>query len=49
MAYMGGWAQNKSYGDWLGNVDWIQLAKDRNQWRALVNTVINLWILAPWS
>jgi hypothetical protein len=32
--------------DW-GSVDWIQLAQDRNRWRALVNTVINLWVLAP--
>jgi hypothetical protein len=23
-------------------MDWIDLAKDRNQWRALVNTVMNL-------
>jgi hypothetical protein len=22
--------------------DWIKLAQDRNQWRALVNTVMNL-------
>jgi hypothetical protein len=27
--------------DW-GGVDWIGLAEDRDQWRALVNVVINL-------
>jgi hypothetical protein len=25
-----------------GSVDWIDLALDREQWRALLNTVINL-------
>jgi hypothetical protein len=27
--------------EWDG-VDWIDLAQDRDQWRALVNTVMNL-------
>jgi hypothetical protein len=26
----------------LGDVDWIDLAQDRNRWRALVNSVLNL-------
>jgi hypothetical protein len=25
-----------------GSMDWIDLAQDRNKWRALVNTVMNL-------
>jgi hypothetical protein len=25
-----------------GDVDWIGLAQDRNKWRALVNSVLNL-------
>jgi hypothetical protein len=32
-----------------GSVDWIQLAQDRDRWRALANTVMNLWVLAPRS
>jgi hypothetical protein len=28
---------------WDG-VDWIYLAQDRDQWRALVNMVMNLWV-----
>jgi hypothetical protein len=24
--------------------DWIDMAQDRDQWRALVNTVLNLWV-----
>jgi hypothetical protein len=28
---------------WDG-VDWIRLAQDRDQWRALVNTAMNLWV-----
>jgi hypothetical protein len=31
-----------------GSVDWIQLAQDRDRWQALVNTVMNLRVLAPW-
>jgi hypothetical protein len=27
--------------EWDG-VDWIHMAQDRDQWRALVNTVLNL-------
>jgi hypothetical protein len=27
-----------------GNVDWIGLAQDRNRWRALVNSVLNLQV-----
>jgi hypothetical protein len=27
--------------EWDG-VDWIELAQDRNQWRGVVNTVMNL-------
>jgi hypothetical protein len=31
---------------WVG-VDWIHLSQDRGQWQAVVNVVINLWVLAP--
>jgi hypothetical protein len=33
---------------WAG-VEWIQLAQDRGRWRGLVNMVMNLQVLAPWS
>jgi hypothetical protein len=39
-AYMGGWDQNGSYGDWL------RVAQDRDRC-ALVNAVMNLRVLAP--
>jgi hypothetical protein len=32
-----------------GSVDWIQLAQVRDRWRALMNMVINLRVLAPRS
>jgi hypothetical protein len=31
------------------SVDWIQLAQDRGRWRALVNMVKSLRVLAPRS
>jgi hypothetical protein len=30
-----------------GSVDWIQLAQYRDRWRVIVNTVMNLQVLAP--
>jgi hypothetical protein len=32
-----------------GSVDWIQLAQDRDRWRARVNTAMNLRVLASRS
>jgi hypothetical protein len=34
--------------DW-GSAEWIQLAQDRDQWWALVTTVMNLRVLEPRS
>jgi hypothetical protein len=31
------------------DVEWIYLAEDKDRWRTLVNTVMNLWVLAPQS
>jgi hypothetical protein len=36
---IGGWTILK-----CDNMDWIGLAQDRDQWRALVNKVLNLWV-----
>jgi hypothetical protein len=32
-----------------GGVDWIRLAQDRDIWRAVLNAVMNLLVLAPRS
>jgi hypothetical protein len=32
-----------------GCVEWIELAQDRGWWRAVVNTMMNLGVMAPWS
>jgi hypothetical protein len=31
---------------WDG-MDWIDLAQNRDRWRALMNTVMNLWVPKP--
>jgi hypothetical protein len=28
----------------LGVIDWIDLAQDRDRWRAIANALMNLWV-----
>jgi hypothetical protein len=47
---MRGWDQNGSCGHTLEmGVEWTQMVQDRGQWQAVVNTMMNLWVLAPRS
>jgi hypothetical protein len=33
---------------WEG-VEWVQLAQDKDRWQVVVNVVLNLQVLSPWS
>jgi hypothetical protein len=50
-AQMRGWDQMdlREIGWGGGDVEWIHLAQDRVRWRAVVNAVMNLRVLAPRS
>jgi hypothetical protein len=39
--------EDQDVGGWMlgwDDVDWIGLAQDRDRWRALVNSVLSLWV-----
>jgi hypothetical protein len=27
-----------------GGIDWVELAQDRDRWRAVVDTMVHLWV-----
>jgi hypothetical protein len=37
-------SKNRFFKKWDGKVDWIELAEDRDRWRALVNAVMLLLV-----
>jgi hypothetical protein len=41
---IGGWTVLKWILEGWDGMDWIELAQDRDQWRALVSTVMNLLV-----
>jgi hypothetical protein len=34
---------------WGESVEWVHLARDKDHWKAVVNAVMNLRVLAPHS
>jgi hypothetical protein len=34
---------------WKGGVEWIYLVQVRDRWQAVVNAVMNLCVLVPWT
>jgi hypothetical protein len=38
------WEDNIKIARGWGGMDWIDLTRDRDQWRTLVNMVMNLWV-----
>jgi hypothetical protein len=44
------WREDTTQTGWGGGcLEWIQLAQYEDRWRAHVNTVMNLRVLAPWN